>query len=98
MLAILDAAGFAGESPDGARYHHLLAEATRLAFEERNRTIGDPDHGDIAVDRFLDTARAAGFAATIGDLSRPAARAENRRPRRHRLCRGRSTGSGTPFR
>lgn len=77
MLAILDAAGFADEPPEGARYHHLLAEATRLAFEERNRTIGDPDHGAIAVERFLDTARAAGIAASIGDLSRPATRADN---------------------
>ena len=32
---------FAAEEPTGARHHHLLAEATRMAFAVRNRGIAD---------------------------------------------------------
>ncbi len=57
MLAILDALDFGSEDPGGARYHHLLAEATRLAFSVRNRVIADPEHGTVDLAPFLDPAQ-----------------------------------------
>lgn len=63
MLAILDALGFDKEDPRDARYHHLLAVATRLAFTVRNRVIADPEHGPVDLAPFLDPAAARALAA-----------------------------------
>ncbi len=71
MLGILESLGFGSVAPDEALYHHWLAEAARLAFDERNRSIGDPEHGAVRVDRFIDKAYAAQLAASI---DRPAGR------------------------
>ncbi len=73
MLAILEALDFGCEDPTSARYHHLLAEATRLAFDRRNRVIADPEHGPVDVTPFLDKAHARALAAGIGERqARPA--------------------------
>ncbi len=40
--------------PDGtADYYHLMAEATKAAFADRDRWVTDPDFLDIPVDRLL---------------------------------------------
>jgi gamma-glutamyltranspeptidase/glutathione hydrolase len=66
MLAILESLGFGGERPGEARYHHLLAEATRLAFAVRNRSIADPEHGSVDLAPFLDMDHARTLAGSIG--------------------------------
>ena len=71
MLAILDALGFDREDPRDARYHHLLAEATRLAFTVRNRVIADPDHAAIDLAPFLDPVQARALAADVGTMAPP---------------------------
>ena len=72
MLAILEAMDFGSEDPTGARYHHLLAEATRLAFDIRNRIIADPEHGPVDVTPFLDKAHARALAGGGGARPTPA--------------------------
>jgi gamma-glutamyltranspeptidase/glutathione hydrolase len=74
MLAILEAVDFGGEDPECGRYHHLLAEATRLAFDIRNRVIADPEHGPVNLTPFLDKARARALAAGIGERPEKPAR------------------------
>lgn len=65
MLAILESLGFGSESPAGARYHHLLAEATRLAFAVRNRAIADPAFAAVDLAPFLDKEYARTLAGSI---------------------------------
>jgi gamma-glutamyltranspeptidase/glutathione hydrolase len=79
MLGMLDALGFEKEDPRDARYHHLLAEATRLAFSVRNRVIADPDHAAVDLAPFLDPGNARALAAEVGAASHAAAPAQSAR-------------------
>lgn len=43
-----------GLIPEGsARYYHLLVEAIKQAFLDRNCYLGDPDHVDVPIDKLL---------------------------------------------
>ncbi len=70
-LAQLQLFGMAGAFPlaemghNTARYFHTLIEVTRLAFADRDRWIGDPEHADIPVDRLLDPGYLAERAALV---------------------------------
>src|SRR6056297_829977 len=44
LLNILDHFDLAGMDPGGAERIHIEAEATKLAYDARNRFIADPDH------------------------------------------------------
>ena len=50
-LNILEGYDLAGESRVRALFHYL--EATRLAFADRNRWVGDPDHVDVPLPGLL---------------------------------------------
>ncbi|WP_414819824.1 gamma-glutamyltransferase, partial [Sphingomonas sp. Root710] len=50
-------------------YIHRLTEALKIAFADRDRYFGDPDHVDVPLDRLLSREHAAQAAARI-DLSR----------------------------
>ena len=58
MLNILERFDLAALDPDGAERLHLLAEATRLAFRDRDAAAGRPRHADVPVGRLLDKAYA----------------------------------------
>src|SRR5262245_9553275 len=54
ILGMLDAADVAGCGPDTADYVHLVVEATKLAFGDRDRWLADPEVVDVPVERLLD--------------------------------------------
>jgi gamma-glutamyltranspeptidase/glutathione hydrolase len=49
MLALLEPFELHREPPNSARALHLIAEASRLAFADRVRYLGDPDFVDVPV-------------------------------------------------
>ena len=59
VLNILENFDIAGMDHHAAGYIHLLVEATKLAFADRDRYLSDPDFGDIPLDRLLDKEYAA---------------------------------------
>jgi gamma-glutamyltranspeptidase/glutathione hydrolase len=69
ILALLE--GFDLAAPDEADYVHLVVEATKLAFEDRDRWLADPTVVPVPVARCLEPARLARRRALI---SRHAAR------------------------
>ena len=64
LLNILSHFDIAGMDPFGAARAHLEAEATKLAYDARNRFIADPDH-TRRLDHMLAPGTAAGLAALI---------------------------------
>lgn len=56
ILALVERFDLAGFGPDSADAVHLLMEAQRLAFADRERYVGDPDFVDVPVDGLLDSA------------------------------------------
>jgi gamma-glutamyltranspeptidase/glutathione hydrolase len=60
MLQHFDMAG-----ADDADHIHLTVEATKLAFEDRDRSLTDPQHATVPVADFLDADRLAARARRI---------------------------------
>ena len=77
LLNILERFDLAKLGQDTAARLHLLAEAARLAFRDRDAALADPAHVDVPTARLLDKAYAKGLAAAIdpdrimGDLPPP---------------------------
>ncbi|MEO6080259.1 MAG: gamma-glutamyltransferase family protein [Steroidobacteraceae bacterium] len=65
-LNILEAAGIARMPFGGEQYLHTLAEAIKLAFDDRNAWFGDPLFADIPAEGLLSKNYAAERAALIG--------------------------------
>ncbi|MBI2254431.1 MAG: gamma-glutamyltransferase [Proteobacteria bacterium] len=78
-LGMLRHFNLAALRPDGIDAVHLIAEASRLAFADRERYIGDPDFAPVPADRLLDADYLAGRAAEI-DLARSMGEAQPGRP------------------
>ncbi len=74
LLNILKNFDLAGMDPFGAQRVHIEAEATKLAYDARNRFIADPDHTARA-ERFTDQDIADRLAALIDPKSAMAAAA-----------------------
>ncbi|MDR9484312.1 MAG: gamma-glutamyltransferase family protein [Sediminimonas sp.] len=64
LLNILSHFDIAGMDPFGSARAHIEAEATKLAYDARNRFIADPDH-TTALDHMLSPETAARLAALI---------------------------------
>ena len=64
LLNILSRFDLAGMDPFGAPRAHIEAEATKLAYDARNRFIADPDHA-TRLDHLTDPATADQLAALI---------------------------------
>ncbi|HUD52350.1 gamma-glutamyltransferase [Parvibaculum sp.] len=65
MLNILERFGLSGLDPNGAERHHIEAEASRLAFEVRDRHVADPDFRSVPVEHMLSGRLADELAARI---------------------------------
>lgn len=64
-LNILENFDLASLGHDSAAYVHLLVEATKLSFIDRDRYLTDPDHVSIPMDTLLSKEYAASLAARI---------------------------------
>jgi len=71
ILALLE--GFDVAGLDDEAYVHLVVEATKLAFEDRDRWLADPDVVEVPVATCLDPARLGRRRARIGREAAPAA-------------------------
>ena len=65
MLNILSNFDIAALDPLGAERAHLEAEATKLAYDARNRFVADPDAAPVDLDRLLSADTARDLAALI---------------------------------
>lgn len=65
ILGILDRFNVAGIPEGSADYYHLLVEAIKLAFAERDHHVADPEFSEVPVDAMLSPARLDALAARI---------------------------------
>lgn len=65
-LSILEAAGIARMEPGSDAYLHTVAEAFKLAFDDRNRFFGDPAFARVPARGLLSREYAAARARLIG--------------------------------
>lgn len=76
MLNILENFPLGQFPPLSAARFHVEAEATRLAYQERDRVIADPEREKVDVSHFTDKAFGKKLAARI-DMTRAGGRAAN---------------------
>jgi oxamate amidohydrolase len=69
ILALLE--GFDLTALPDDEYVHLVVEATKLAFEDRDRYLADPTHASVPVERCLDPRRLARRRRRIGRHANP---------------------------
>ncbi|MBL8709380.1 MAG: gamma-glutamyltransferase [Rhodospirillaceae bacterium] len=79
ILGMLRRFDLAGMAPDGVDARHLIAEASRLAFADRERYVADPAFAVVPVERLLDAGYLAARAAII-DPDKAMEEAEPGRP------------------
>jgi gamma-glutamyltranspeptidase/glutathione hydrolase len=65
ILGILDGIDVAALGDSSAAYVHTLAEAARIAFQDRDRYLSDPDFVDIPLDRLLSPEHTSRLRAQI---------------------------------
>lgn len=65
ILGLLSRFDLRGEAPLSPRFVHLFTAASRLAYADRERYLGDPDFVDVPVDRLLAPAYLQRRAALI---------------------------------
>jgi gamma-glutamyltranspeptidase/glutathione hydrolase len=65
ILGMLQHFNLGALKPDGIDAVHLITEASRLAFADRERFLGDPDFLPVPVDRLLDAEYLSSRAAEI---------------------------------
>jgi gamma-glutamyltranspeptidase/glutathione hydrolase len=65
IMGILDRFDLQSVAEGSADHYHLMVEAVKQAFIDRNRFIADPEHADVPVDRLLSAAHLDARAAAI---------------------------------
>lgn len=65
IMGILDRFDFAGIKEGSADYYHLLVEAVKRAFIDRNRHLADPEFAEVPAARLLSAGALDRAAATI---------------------------------
>lgn len=65
IMGILDRFDLAAIPENSSDYYHVLVEAVKLAFLDRNRYVADPDFVDVPVDRLLSAAMLDSHAQRI---------------------------------
>lgn len=65
MLNIAEAVMPANEAPNSAAMIHILAEAGKLAYQDRDRFLADPEFSAVPVERLISKAYAADRAKVI---------------------------------
>lgn len=65
IMGILDRFDLAAIPEGSADYYHVLVEAVKLAFVDRDRYVADPDFVDVPVDRLLSAATLDAHARRI---------------------------------
>lgn len=65
MANILDGYNLRALGPSSAQRYHLIAEASRRAFADRNHFLGDPDFVKIPVEKLISPQYAEEWRATI---------------------------------
>ena len=68
-LALLADVDLAAMDPQGAEFVHVVTEAIKLAFADRDVFYGDPDFADIPMSTLLSDDYAAARRALIGDTA-----------------------------
>lgn len=64
-LNILENYNFAGIGHGSFEYYHLLVEAIKASFRDRDAVLTDPEFSSVPLDRLLDKSYAAKLAAAI---------------------------------
>lgn len=72
ILGILEGTDIDRRGPDDPQGWFLFAEASRLAYADRHRYVGDPDFVDVPVENMLDPSYLARRRAMIGNTAMPA--------------------------
>lgn len=72
LLGILDRTDIASRGPGDAQAWFLLAQASRLAYADRDRYVADPHFVSVPIERLLDPAYLRLRAQLIGDHAGPA--------------------------
>ncbi|WFA04842.1 gamma-glutamyltransferase [Bacillus sp. HSf4] len=70
-LNILENYDFTNIKHGSFEYYHLLIEALKRSFADRNQVLTDPDFSPVPLDRLLDKAYARKLAADIGAQAMP---------------------------
>jgi gamma-glutamyltranspeptidase/glutathione hydrolase len=65
MLNLAEAVMPANDAPNSAATIHVLAEASKLAYQDRDRFLADPDFSVVPVERLISKAYAADRAKVI---------------------------------
>lgn len=65
MLNIAESVMPTNETPNSAAMIHVLAEASKLAYQDRDRFLADPEFSPVPVDRLISKAYAADRAKVI---------------------------------
>lgn len=68
IMGILDRFDLRAVAEGSAEHFHLMVEAVKQAFIDRNRFVADPDHGDVPTGRLLSAAHLDERAAAIDPL------------------------------
>ena len=69
QLAILDGLDIAAMDPLGPDFVHVVVEAAKLAFADREAYYGDPDFVEVPMGTLLDPTYNAGRRALIGSIA-----------------------------